>query len=209
MVRQDNIVPSRRFREDGLEYLKLSRRGGGGARVNTHGAPAVAKQTKPINSDSMQVQAEPVVSIPRSKAIQIFEATGHAQCFRRILFLPDFHGHYTGRGARFLLGFSMYLIFGSNGSGIPDFGICPIYYVPSTYIYIYIYIYIYMHPANIVLRYLAVKHLDFAQRCDRFTARWSFRRRRGRQPILNNIIIFGKKLSLNQYRLSGKLPGLS
>ena len=28
----------------------------------------------------------------------------------RILFLPDFHGHNTARGARFILGFRMYLI---------------------------------------------------------------------------------------------------
>ena len=61
-VRQENFVPSRRFREDGLEDSKLSR--GGGTRVNTLGAPAVAKQTKPINSDSMQVEVEPMVSIP-------------------------------------------------------------------------------------------------------------------------------------------------
>ena len=29
LVRQDNMVPSRRFREDGLEYLELSTEGGG------------------------------------------------------------------------------------------------------------------------------------------------------------------------------------
>ena len=37
---------------------------GGSARVNTLGAPAVAKQTKPIHSDSLQVQVEPVVPRP-------------------------------------------------------------------------------------------------------------------------------------------------
>ena len=42
-----NFVPSRRFREDGLEDLKLST--GGGTRVNTHGTLDVAKQPKPIN----------------------------------------------------------------------------------------------------------------------------------------------------------------
>ena len=49
LVRQDTFVPSRRFRDDDLEDLKLSM--GGGARVNALGAPAVAKQTKPFNSD--------------------------------------------------------------------------------------------------------------------------------------------------------------
>ena len=39
-ARQESSVPSRRFREDGLEDLKLPT--GGGARVNTHGALAVA-----------------------------------------------------------------------------------------------------------------------------------------------------------------------
>ena len=35
----------------------------------------------------------------------------HAQCFRCILFLPDFHGYDTAaRGARFLRGFRKYLI---------------------------------------------------------------------------------------------------
>ena len=41
----------RRFREDGQEELKRST--GGGVRVNSFvGAPAVGKQTKPINRDS-------------------------------------------------------------------------------------------------------------------------------------------------------------
>ena len=60
LVLQDNFMPSRRFREDGLEDLELPT--GGGARVNTLvGAPAVAKQTKPCNSDSLQVQVKPVL----------------------------------------------------------------------------------------------------------------------------------------------------
>ena len=53
LARQDNFVPSRRFREDGLEDLKLLT--AGGVRVNTLGTLAVAKQTKPIRSDSLQV----------------------------------------------------------------------------------------------------------------------------------------------------------
>ena len=55
-------MPSRRFRKDGREALKLST-GGGGVRINTLSAPAVAKQTKP--GDSLEVQVEPVV--PRSR----------------------------------------------------------------------------------------------------------------------------------------------
>ena len=78
---QYNFVPSRRFREGGLEDLKLSR-GGGGARVNTPiGAHAVAKLTKPISSDSLKVQVEPVVSYlhaKEKKTIQILEAMWHA-----------------------------------------------------------------------------------------------------------------------------------
>ena len=59
-VRHDYFVSSRRSREDGLEDLKLST--GQGARVSALlGAPAVAKQKKkPDNSDSLQVQVEPV-----------------------------------------------------------------------------------------------------------------------------------------------------
>ena len=38
LVRQDKFVTSRRFRENGPKDLKLSP-GGGGARVNTLGAP--------------------------------------------------------------------------------------------------------------------------------------------------------------------------
>ena len=62
LVQEDNFAPSRRLGQNGLEALKLST--GGGARVNTPGAPAVAKQTKPNNSDSLQVQVEPVVPTP-------------------------------------------------------------------------------------------------------------------------------------------------
>ena len=62
-TQRDNFVPSRRLHEDVLEALKLST--GGRARGNTPGAPAVAKQTKTINSDPLQVQVtEPVVSTP-------------------------------------------------------------------------------------------------------------------------------------------------
>ena len=64
LARQNNFVPIRRYRGDGLlEDSELFR--GGGARVNTlTGAAAVAKQTKPINSDSLRVQVKPVVSTP-------------------------------------------------------------------------------------------------------------------------------------------------
>ena len=63
-TRQDNFVPSGRFREDGLEACFKAANGGEGARVNTLGAPPVAKRTKPINGDSLQVQVEPVVPTP-------------------------------------------------------------------------------------------------------------------------------------------------
>ena len=105
LARQDNFVQSRRFREDGLEVLKLST--GGGARVNTLlGAPAVATQTKPINSDPLQVQVKRVVfTHPKeTKRFRFWRPCG------TILFLTDFHGQNNARGARFLLGFSMYLI---------------------------------------------------------------------------------------------------
>ena len=65
MAREDNFVPSRRFREGGLEDLKLST--GGAAIVNTLrvGGLAVAKQTKPIGSGSLQLLVvEPLVSRP-------------------------------------------------------------------------------------------------------------------------------------------------
>ena len=63
MAREDNFVPSRRFREGGLEDAKLST--GGAAIVNTClGGLAVAKQTKPIGSDSLQLLVEPLVSRP-------------------------------------------------------------------------------------------------------------------------------------------------
>ena len=42
LARQNNFVPIRRYRGDGLEDSELFR--GGGARVNTLGAPAVANK---------------------------------------------------------------------------------------------------------------------------------------------------------------------
>ena len=52
--------------------------GGGGARTNPLGAPAVAKLTKP--GDHLQVYVEPVVPIPKeNKSIQILEATVGAE----------------------------------------------------------------------------------------------------------------------------------
>ena len=60
LARQNNFVPSRRFREGGREAPKLAT-GGGGARINTLGAPAVAKHTKP--GDPLLVDVEPVVHI--------------------------------------------------------------------------------------------------------------------------------------------------
>ena len=62
LARQDNFVPSMPFREDGLEGLTLSN--GGGAPNKYSKVLAVAQQTKPVNSDSLQVQVELVVSTP-------------------------------------------------------------------------------------------------------------------------------------------------
>ena len=85
LVRQDNFVPSRRFREDGLDDLKLST--GEGARVNNLlGAPALAKQTKPINSDSPQVQVKRVVTAPQRK-LNDLDFGGHVALF---FFQPTF-----------------------------------------------------------------------------------------------------------------------
>ena len=60
-VPEHNFAPNRLVPPGRSRSFKTAK-GGGGARVNTHGAPAVAKQTKP--SDSLQVQVEPVVPIP-------------------------------------------------------------------------------------------------------------------------------------------------
>ena len=64
LARQDNFVPSRRFREDGLEDLKLSTGGGRQSNYSWRSTLAVAEQPKPINGDSLQVHVEPVVSTP-------------------------------------------------------------------------------------------------------------------------------------------------
>ena len=99
LVRQDHLMPSRRFRVDGREASKLET-GGGGARTNTLGAPAVAKDRKP--GDPLQVQVDSVVSEENS-TIQILEATRLMS--RDIFFSMYVHGLTAARGARFLLGF--------------------------------------------------------------------------------------------------------
>ena len=65
LVRQDNFVPSRRFREGGLEDLKLSTGGGRQSKYSCW-RPRRGKtnDTKPNNSDSLQVHVKPVVSTP-------------------------------------------------------------------------------------------------------------------------------------------------
>ena len=128
LVRQQNFVPSRWFREDGREASKLATGGGGGGvlifvaclshltiyhaflsrrstfeaehlsrrttggggRISTLGATAVAKQTKPINSDPLRVQVEPAVPpwytlrrTQRKRNNKILEATRPIM-FRRI-----------------------------------------------------------------------------------------------------------------------------
>ena len=53
---------------------------GGSASINTLGAHAVAKQTKPINSYSLFVQVEPEwhLHLKEAKTVQILEAMWHA-----------------------------------------------------------------------------------------------------------------------------------
>ena len=79
-VRQDILMSNRRFREDGLDDLKLL--SGEGARGHTFlGAPAVATQTEPIiNSDSLQVKVKRVVSTPQQK-LNDLDFGGHAALF--------------------------------------------------------------------------------------------------------------------------------
>ena len=83
-----------------VEKLQSWKRGGGGARTNTLGAPAVAKDRKP--GDPLQVQVDSVVSEENS-TIQILEATRLMS--RDIFFSMYVHGLTAARGARFLLGF--------------------------------------------------------------------------------------------------------
>ena len=128
LVRQDNFVPSRRFREDGLDDLKLS--SGEGARVNTLlGAPAVAKQTRTLNNDYMQVQVKRVVSTPQRK-LNDLDFGGHAALF---VYEPTFMDR-TLLVARVFYLVLVYTDFGSNGSGTTDFGTCPILYTRVYYI---------------------------------------------------------------------------
>ena len=95
LVRQDHFVPSRRFREDGLEALNLST--GRRRQRNTLGETNDAY----INSDSLLVQVEePVVPTPwRKQYNSYFEGTWHAWCFIRcILLVADFiDGHSQPR----------------------------------------------------------------------------------------------------------------
>ena len=97
--------------------------GGGGARINTLGAPVVAKQRKP--GDPLQVEAEPVVPLllKASKTIQILKAT--RSMLRRIFFFVIYHRR-KHRSLRVLFTWIQYLIvFSSNGAGVPDFGFAP------------------------------------------------------------------------------------
>ena len=66
LVRQDNFVPSRRFREDDRENLQSCQRGGGGggACQNKYSWRSRRGETKTKPGDSLQVPVEPVVHIP-------------------------------------------------------------------------------------------------------------------------------------------------
>ena len=73
--------------------------------MNTLGAPAVAKQTKPINIDSLQVQVEPVVPTHQRKQNNS-DYVGHVARLipqAHYIVLPDFHGRNTARGTLFYL----------------------------------------------------------------------------------------------------------
>ena len=73
LVRQDNSCRAGGSARTVSKIYTCQR--GGVARVNTLGGPAVANQTKPISSDSLQVRAELVVSASQrkeKKTIQIF-----------------------------------------------------------------------------------------------------------------------------------------
>ena len=83
LVGQDNFVPTRRFREDDLEDIKMSP--GGGALDILLAPPPWQKKTKRIRS----VRPKP------NAALQILEAMWHALCFTHV-FYPN-----TARGGRF------------------------------------------------------------------------------------------------------------
>lgn len=89
-----------------------------GARRKIHGAPAMAKTTKP--SDPPQVRVEPMVPIPSSKELRSDLATRSILSIYRILKKKN-----TVRGVWFLFGFSITFV-GSNATSVPDFGSCPV-----------------------------------------------------------------------------------
>ena len=122
LVRQDSFVSGRRFREDGLlEAQKLPT--GRGRKSKCSWRPAVAKQTKPINNDSRGS-----FTLKKTKQFRYWGPCGTLNALGAIFFYRIFMDITPLVARVFLLGFSMYLVpgFGSHGSGIPDFGMCPL-----------------------------------------------------------------------------------
>ena len=90
----------------------------GGGRINSLGAPVLAKQANPITSDSLRAQLEP--NLKKTKTIQILEATrplfGRIYDKKKKIFMDNTP----------LVGLVFYLVlvvpgFDRNRSGIPDF----------------------------------------------------------------------------------------
>ena len=89
LVGQDNFVPSRRFREDGLEDLKKLSTGGG----------RQIYSRRPRRGETNE--AHKSVHLSPNKTVQILEAMWHALCFiYTFFFTGHFHGQTTARGGR-------------------------------------------------------------------------------------------------------------
>ena len=95
--------------------------------------PTVAKQTKPINSYSLQVEVQPVAPThpKENKTLHILEAIYHAKCLERIIFQLSLMDT-TPLVALVFHSVSVLPGSGSNGSCLPDFGICPLFFDGTT-----------------------------------------------------------------------------
>ena len=117
-VRRDKRVASRRFREGGRSRRFKAVNGGGGGRANSLFLLAPPPWRNKRSVTLCRSKRKPVVSTLQQKlnVYRFWRPCGS------ILFLHEFHGHNTARGAVFHLkpGFNIYLVrnFGSNGSGV-------------------------------------------------------------------------------------------
>ena len=100
LIRAEHAVPRGRS----LRFQAV--KGGRGARIDTLTSwrPRRGKKMKPIHSDSLQVQVKPVVSESQRRQNDL-DFGGHVARF----FFTDFHEKKSARGARSMLGFSIYL----------------------------------------------------------------------------------------------------